>query len=87
MTQMSVDTIEKVMSFICNAAYQASASLAGEKGASLFMTWCICSCPFIQEALSSETKQLISENGIRNINYVNCTNGSISNIILSIKWR
>ena len=33
MTDEGVDTIEKVMSFICNAAYQASASLAGEKGA------------------------------------------------------
>ena len=29
-----IDIMQKVMSFICNAAYQASASLAGEKGAS-----------------------------------------------------
>ena len=80
-----VDTIEKVMSFICNAAYQASASLAGEKGASpIYDHDAYVSCPFIQEALSSETKQLISENGIRNIAIMSIApTGSISNIILS----
>ena len=80
-----IDTIKKVMSFICNAAYQASASLAGEKGASpIYDHDAYISCPFIQEALSSETKQLISENGIRNIAIMSIApTGSISNIILS----
>ena len=41
-------------------------------------------CPFIQEALNKETRQLITENGIRNIAIMSIApTGSISNIVLS----
>ena len=79
--------IEKTMSFITNAAYQASASLAGEKGpSSIFNYEGYISCPFIQEALNEKTKQAIEENGIRNIAIMSIApTGSISNIVLSYK--
>ena len=82
-----IQTIKQIMSFICNAAYQASASLAGEKGPSPIFDYdsYLC-CPFIKEALNKETKELILENGIRNIAIMSIApTGSISNIILSFK--
>ena len=81
----AIDCIEQVMAFITNAAYQASASLAGEKGASSIFNYDdYMQCPFIQEALTDETKQAISDNGIRNIAIMSIApTGSISNIVLS----
>ena len=80
-----ISIIEKTMAFITNAAYQASASLAGEKGASSIFDYDkYMQCPFIQEALNNETKNLIEENGIRNIAIMSIApTGSISNIVLS----
>ena len=80
-----IELIEQTMSFITNAAYQASASLAGEKGASSIFNYDdYMQCPFIEEALNDQTKQLIAENGIRNIAIMSIApTGSISNIILS----
>ena len=84
-SQEGIALIEKSMAFISNAAYQASASLAGEKGPSpIFNYKKYMECPFIQEALSEETKQAIAENGIRNIAIMSIApTGSISNIVLS----
>ncbi len=78
-----IEIITKVMEFITNAAYQASASLAGEKGSSpIFSEDEYMSCPFIEEALSHETQNLIRENGIRNIAIMSIApTGSISNIV------
>ncbi len=80
-----IELIEKTMDFITNAAYQASASLAGEKGPSpIFNYESYMECPFIQEALNNQTKQSIAENGIRNIAIMSIApTGSISNIVLS----
>ena len=76
-------TITDVMEFITNAAYQASASLAGEKGASpIYVEDEYMKCPFIDVALSDETQSLIRENGIRNIAIMSIApTGSISNIV------
>ena len=47
------------MAFISNAAYQASASLAGEKRPSpIFNYKKYMECPFIQEALNEKTKTI-----------------------------
>jgi ribonucleoside-diphosphate reductase alpha chain len=80
-----IDTTGKVMEFITNAAYQASALLAGEKGVSpIFNEDKYLECPFVDEALSAETKSVIQENGLRNIAIMSIApTGSISNIILS----
>ncbi len=79
--------ITQVMEFITNAAYQASASLAGEKGASsIYLEEDYMKCPFIDEALSHETQNLIRENGIRNIAIMSIApTGSISNIVKGIE--
>ena len=79
--------ISDVMKFITNAAYQASASLAGEKGSSpIFNEESYMQCPFILEALSDETQNSIRENGLRNIAIMSIApTGSISNIVLSYK--
>jgi len=75
--------ITQVMEFITNAAFQASASLAGEKGASpIYSEEEYMECPFTEEALSKETQTLIRENGIRNIAIMSIApTGSISNIV------
>ncbi|MDP6935810.1 MAG: adenosylcobalamin-dependent ribonucleoside-diphosphate reductase [Candidatus Marinimicrobia bacterium] len=77
------ETITRAMEFITNAAYQASASLAGEKGASpIYSEEEYMECPFVEEALSHETQNLIRENGIRNIAIMSIApTGSISNIV------
>ena len=79
--------ITQAMEFITNAAFQASASLAGEKGASpIYSEEEYMKCPFIEAALSKETKSLIRENGIRNIAIMSIApTGSISNIIKGIQ--
>ena len=79
--------ITQAMEFITNAAFQASASLAGEKGASpIYSEEEYMKCPFIEAALSKETQSLIRENGIRNIAIMSIApTGSISNIIKGIQ--
>ena len=86
-SEEGINLIEKTMHFITNAAYQASSSLAGEKGPSPIYDYDnYIKCPFIQESLSNETKHLIAENGIRNIAIMSIApTGSISNIVLSFK--
>ncbi len=82
-----IEIIRKVMEFITNASYQASASLAAEKGSSpIYEEDAYMECPFIQEALSDETQNMIRENGIRNIAIMSIApTGSISNIVLGFK--
>jgi len=79
--------ITQAMEFITNAAFQASASLAAEKGASpIYSEEEYMKCPFIEAALSKETQSLIRENGIRNIAIMSIApTGSISNIIKGIQ--
>jgi len=79
--------ITKTMEFITNAAFQASASLAGEKGSSpIYSEEEYMECPFIEAALSKETQLLIRENGIRNIAIMSIApTGSISNIVKGIQ--
>ena len=53
-----ISIISEVMEFVTNAAYQASACLAVEKGASpIFEEEKYLECPFIEEALSSENNK------------------------------
>ena len=86
-SEEGIETITKVMKFITNAAYQASASLAAEKGSSpIFNEETYMQCPFIDEALSKETQTSIRENGLRNIAIMSIApTGSISNIVLSFQ--
>jgi len=82
-----IEIITKVMEFVTNASYQASANLAAEKGASpIFDEEKYMQCPFIDEALSAETIKTIKDNGLRNIAIMSIApTGSISNIVLSYK--
>ena len=86
-SEEGTEIIEKTLKFITNAAYQASATLAGEKGPSPIYDYeNYMKCPFIEEALNDQTKQTIAENGIRNIAIMSIApTGSISNIVLSYK--
>lgn len=79
-----LEIMNEIMSFITNAAYQASAGLAEEKGASpIFSQREYMRCPFIKEALSDETRALIKKNGLRNMAIMSIApTGSISNIVL-----
>ena len=88
-TDKGIELITDAMKFITNAAYQASASIAGEKGSSeIFNEEEYMKCPFVEEALSDETKTQINENGLRNIAIMSIApTGSISNIVLSYKGK
>ncbi len=83
-SKKSFDLIEKVMSFIANAAYQASSWLAEEKGPSpVFSPAKYLQCPFAKSALSEETRSIIKNKGLRNIAILSIApTGSISNIVL-----
>lgn len=86
-SEEGIDLMEQVMQAIANAAYQASADIAKEKGQSpIFDFEKYAQGPFFQEALSEETKQKIKTNGLRNIaSLAIAPTGSISNIVLSFK--
>ena len=80
----AIAVLERVMDTIANAAYQASALLAREKGPSPIYTYEeYARCPFFQEALNDDTRALIRQHGIRNIALLSIApTGSISNIVL-----
>ena len=81
------EIIKNVMEFSTNAAYQASARIAAEKGPSpIYNEEQYMECPFVEEALSEETIKIIKDNGLRNIAIMSIApTGSISNIVLSYK--
>jgi ribonucleoside-diphosphate reductase alpha chain len=82
-----IKVIEKVMSFIADRAYKASALLSEEKGSSpIFDYEKYSQCPFFKESISEETRQLIKEKGLRNIAILSIApTGTISNIVLGFK--
>ncbi len=86
-SEMGVETMEEVMSFINNTAYQTSSELAKEKGQSaIFEYEKYADCPFFEESLSPEVKDHISQFGLRNIAITSIApTGSISNIIKSFE--
>ncbi len=75
--------VEKVMRFIANEAYKASALIAKEKGT--FPLWNYekySKNSFFKEALDEDTKELIKENGLRNVAILSVApTGTISNIV------
>ena len=79
--------IEKVMEYITNASYQASSFIAKEKSpSSIFNEKSYMECPFVKEALSEQTHNMIRKNGLRNIAIMSIApTGSISNIVLGYK--
>jgi ribonucleoside-diphosphate reductase alpha chain len=83
----AITVLERVMETIANAAYQSSAKLAEEKGASpIFSYEEYARCPFFQEALNEQTRALIRTSGLRNIAIVSIApTGSISNIVLGFE--
>lgn len=82
-----LELIEKVMKFIANTAYKASANLALEKEPSpLFNYENYSKCPFFQEAIDEDVKELIRINGLRNIALLTIApTGTISNVVLGFK--
>ncbi len=86
-SQEALILMDRVMRFITNVAFQTSAQLAGEKGPSpIFDHDAYLQCPFYHEALTEETREMIREQGLRNIAIMSIApTGSISNIILGFK--
>ena len=83
----AVALMERVMETMANAAYQSSARIAAEKGASPIFTYdAYARCPYFQEALNDETRALIRKHGLRNIAIMSIApTGSISNIVLGFQ--
>ena len=77
------------MEYITNAAYQASSFIAKEKNpSSIFDEESYMECPFVKEALSDQTHNMIRKNGLRNIAIMSIApTGSISNIVLGYKGK
>jgi len=82
-SDQGVENMRKIMNFINENAYIASAQLAKEKSpSSIFDYNAYSKGPFFRETLSKETKELIKANGLRNIAITSIApTGSISNII------
>ncbi len=80
----SVRLLEKIMKFIANHAYRASACLAEEKSPSpIFDYERYKENPFFKEALAETTKAIIKEKGLRNIALLSIApTGTISNVVL-----
>ena len=83
----AVSLMERVMETMANAAYQSSALIAAEKGASPIFTYdAYARCPYFQEALNDETRAMIRKHGLRNIAIMSIApTGSISNIVLGFQ--
>jgi ribonucleoside-diphosphate reductase alpha chain len=86
-SELGVETMEEVMSFINDTAYRTSSELAKEKGQTdIFDYENYSRCPFFEEALSEETKDHVKQYGLRNIAITSIApTGSISNIIKSFE--
>jgi ribonucleoside-diphosphate reductase alpha chain len=86
-SELGVETMEEVMSFINDTAYRTSSELAKEKGQTdIFDYENYSRCPFFEEALSEETKDHVRQYGLRNIAITSIApTGSISNIIKSFE--
>ena len=86
-SEEAVTLMNEVMDYITNACFQASASLAQEKGPSpIYNEKKYMECPFIKETLSENTRLTIREKGLRNIAIMSIApTGSISNIVLSFQ--
>lgn len=80
-----VALVEKVTQFLTENCYTASANLAKEKSPiSIWDYDKYSKGPFFNKRLSEEVKQLIKENGLRNIALTSIApTGTISNIVLS----
>ncbi len=80
-----IELVEKAMRLIADTAYQASAELSEEKGPSpIFDYEKYAQGPFFKESLSTETRAMVKEKGLRNIALLAIApTGSISNIVLS----
>jgi ribonucleoside-diphosphate reductase alpha chain len=79
--------IEKVMEFIANSAYEASALLADERGSfPLYNYEDYSKSPFFQERLREDVKELVKEKGLRNVALLSIApTGTISNIVLGFQ--
>lgn len=76
--------LEKVSKWIANAAYEASAEIAEEKGSFPAFDYDKYSqCPFFKEALTPEVQRLVKEKGLRNVALLSIApTGTVSNIVL-----
>ncbi len=79
-----MEILEKASKWIADAAYEASAEIAEEKGSfPAFDFERYAECPFFKEALSPEVQQKIKEKGLRNVAILSIApTGTISNIVL-----
>ncbi len=76
--------MERVMKFIANESYRASAVLAKEKSpAPLWDYEKYSKGPFFSEAITEDVKDLVKENGLRNLALLTIApTGTLSNVVL-----
>ena len=80
----ALQIMEKVMKFIANESYRVSAVLAKEKApAALWNYQTYSRGPFFTEALTEDVRDLVKENGLRNLAILTIApTGTLSNIVL-----
>lgn len=85
-SEEAITLLEKVMSHITQHAYKTSALLAKEKGQAPAYKDTYLENPFYKEILSEDVKELIRENGVRNIAILSIApTGTISNAITGFR--
>ncbi len=86
-SQEGIQLLEKIASTISNTVYQASASLAAEKGT--IEDWdydAYSKGAYFKERLDLKTQRMIKQHGLRNIALLSIApTGTISNVILSYR--
>ncbi len=83
-SEEALELLEKVMKFIANESYRSSAALAKEKApAPLWDYQAYSMGPFFRESLTEDVKDLIKDNGLRNLAILTIApTGTLSNIVL-----
>lgn len=86
-SEEGTQTLHKAAELIANVAYQTSAALAEEKGASpIFDYMAYQKGKFFREALSDETQEMVREKGLRNIAILSIApTGTLSSVVLGYR--
>ena len=84
-----LELLEKVMNHIAQVSYKTSAEMAKEKGPAPCYNWEeYKENPFFKEVISEEVKEMVKENGIRNIAILSIApTGTISNAICGFRTK
>lgn len=88
-SEEALKLLEKVLNFIAQKSYKTSAQISKEKGPAPAFNWeTYKKNPFFVEVIDEEVKELVAQNGLRNIAILSIApTGTISNAICGFKIK